>query len=169
MLTAERIIKLYNMKPLPGEGGYYAESYRAKEVINKSSLPERYGEDRCHSTAIFYLLTPDTQSYFHRLKSDEIYHFYLGDPVQMVLIHPNGTTKVLFLGRDLQAGQFVQVVVPAAIWMGSILLEGGNFALMGATVAPGFEFADMELGDRETLLEQYPQHEGFINRLTPPL
>ena len=168
MLTAERIIKLYNMKPLPGEGGYYVETYRAKEGIEKSSLPERYGEDRCHGTAIFYLLTPDTQSYFHRLKSDEIYHFYLGDPVQMVLIHPNGTTKVLFLGHDLQAGQFVQVVVPGGIWMGSVLLEGCKFALMGTTVAPGFEFADRELGDRETLLQQYPQHEGFIKRLTPP-
>lgn len=167
MLTAERIIKLYNMKPLPGEGGYYVETYRAKEGINKSSLPERYAADRSHSTAIFYLLTPDTQSCFHRLKSDEVYHFYLGDPVQMVLIHPNGTTKVLFLGHDLRAGQFVQAVVPAGIWQGSYLLEGGQFALMGTTVAPGFDFSDRELGDRETLLEQFPQHEDTIKKLTP--
>jgi len=168
MLTAERIIKLYNMKPLPDEGGYYVETYRSQEGIEKACLPERFGEDRCHSTAIFYLLTPDTKSFFHRLKSDEIYHFYLGDPVQMVLIHPNGTTKVLFLGQDLQAGQFVQAVVPAGIWMGSMLLEGGKFALMGTTVAPGFEFSDREMGEREMLLDQYPQHEGFIKMLTPP-
>lgn len=168
MLTAERIIKLYNMKPLPEEGGYYVETYRSKEGIDKTCLPERYGGDRSYSTAIFYLLTPDTQSYFHRLKSDEVYHFYLGDPVQMVLIHPNGTTRVLFLGHDLQAGQFVQAVVPAGIWMGSMLLEGGKFALMGTTVAPGFDFSDTEIGDRAMLLDQYPQHEGFIKRLTPP-
>ncbi len=167
MLTSERIIKLYNMKLLPGEGGYYVETYRSKEEMDKSSLPERYTGDRSHSTAIFYLLTPDTKSYFHRLKSDEIYHFYLGDPVQMVMIHPNGTTKALFLGNDLQAGQFVQVVVPEGIWQGSYLLEGGEFALMGVTVAPGFEFSDRELGDRETLVQQFPQHEGFIERLTP--
>lgn len=167
MLTAERIIKLYNMKPLPGEGGYYVETYRAKEGIDNSALPERYEADRAHSTAIFYLLTPDTQSYLHRLKSDEIYHFYLGDPVQMVLIHPSGTTRVIFLGHDLRAGQFVQAVVPAGIWQGCYLLEGGEFALMGATVAPGFEFADRELGDREALLEQFPQHEDFVKRLTP--
>lgn len=167
MLTAERIIKLYNMKPLPGEGGYYVETYRAREEIEKSSLPERFTADRAHSTAIFYLLTPDTQSYLHRLRSDEIYHFYLGDPVQMVLIHPSGTTKVLFLGHDLRAGQFVQAVVPAGIWHGSYLLEGGKFALMGATVAPGFDFADRELGEREALLEQFPQHVDFIKRLTP--
>lgn len=167
MLTAERIIKLYNMKPLPGEGGYYVETYRAAESIEKSSLPERYGLDKSHSTAIFYLLTPDTQSGIHRLKSDEVYHFYLGDPVQVVLIHPSGTTKVLFLGHDIQAGQFVQAVVPAGIWQGAYLLEGGEFALMGTTVAPGFDFSDIEFGVRNELLDQYPQHKDFIRRLTP--
>ena len=166
MLTAERIIKLYNMKPLPGEGGYYVESYRSPERIEKSSLPERYSSDRSHSTAIFYLLTPDTKSRIHRLKSDEIYHFYLGDPVQLALIHPNGTIKVLFLGHDLRAGQFVQAVVPAGIWQGAYLLEGGQFALMGATVAPGFDFSDSELGASHELIEQYPQHKDIITRLT---
>jgi uncharacterized protein len=166
MLTAERIIKLYNMKPHPSEGGYYVESYRSGELISKSSLPDRYDSDKSHSTAIFYLLTPDTQSVLHRLKSDEIYHFYLGDPVQMVLIHPNGSTKVLFLGHDIQAGQFVQAFVPAGMWQGAYLLEGGEFALMGTTVAPGFDFSDIEVGVRSELLEQYPQHKDFIMRLT---
>jgi hypothetical protein len=166
MLTAERIIKLYNMKPLPGEGGYYTETYRSAENIERSSLPERYGSDRSHSTAIFYLLTPDTRSRLHRLKSDEVYHFYLGDPVKLVLIHPSGTIKVLFLGQDIRAGQFVQAVVPAGVWQGSLLLEGGEFALMGTTVAPGFDFSDSEIGVREELLEQYPQHSDIIIELT---
>lgn len=166
MLTAERIIKLYNMKPLPGEGGYYVETYRSAENIERTSLPERYDSDKSQSTAIFYLLTPDTRSRIHRLKSDEIYHFYMGDPVELVLIHPSGTIKVLFLGHDIRAGQFVQAVVPAGIWQGAYLLEGGQFALMGATVAPGFDFPDRELGARKELLELYPQHNDIITRLT---
>lgn len=166
MITAERIIKLYNMKPHPEEGGYYVETYRAKEGIKKDSLPERYTGDRDHSTAILYLLTPDTKSYLHRLKSDEIWHFYLGDPVQMILIHPDGTIKVLFLGQDLKAGQFVQAVVPAGFWFGCYLLEGGEFALMGATVAPGFEFSDFELGDRKELIEWFPRYKDYIEKLT---
>ena len=166
MLTAERIIKLYNMKPLPGEGGYYVETYRSAENIERTSLPERYDSDKSQSTAIFYLLTPDTRSRIHRLKSDEIYHFYMGDPVELVLIHPSGTIKVLFLGHDIRVGQFVQAVVPAGIWQGAYLLEGGQFALMGATVAPGFDFPDRELGTRKELLERYPQHNDIITSLT---
>jgi hypothetical protein len=166
MLTAERIIKLYNMKPLPGEGGYYVETYRSAENIERTSLPERYDSDKSHSTAIFYLLTPGTRSRMHRLKSDEVYHFYMGDPVKLVLIHPSGTIKVLFLGHDIRAGQFVQAVVPAGIWQGAHLLEGGQFALMGATVAPGFDFSDRELGTRKELLELYPQHNDIITSLT---
>lgn len=167
MITAERIIKLYNMKLLPGEGGYYSETYRSNELVDKAALHERYGTDKAHSTAIFYLLTPETQSNIHRLKSDEIYHFYLGDPVQMVQLFPDGTTKVLFLGQDLQVGQFVQVVVPAGVWQGSFLLEGGNFALMGTTVAPGFDFSDHEFPERQALLDQYPGQREMILRLTP--
>ncbi len=167
MITAERIIKLYNMKLLPGEGGYYSETYRSNELVDKAALHERYGTDKAQSTAIFYLLTPETQSNIHRLKSDEIYHFYLGDPVQMVQLFPDGTTKVLFLGQDLQVGQFVQVVVPAGVWQGSFLLEGGNFALMGTTVAPGFDFSDHEFPERRALLDQYPSQREMILRLTP--
>lgn len=166
MLTAERIIKLYNMKPLPGEGGYYVETYRSEEMIERTSLPDRYDLDKPYGTAIFYLLTPDTCSRMHRLKSDEVYHFYMGDPVELVLIHPSGTIKVLFLGHDIRAGQFVQAVVPAGIWQGAFLLEGGQFALMGATVSPGFDFSDREMGTGKELLEQYPQHSEIITRLT---
>jgi len=168
VITAESIIKLYDMKLLPGEGGYYTETYRSSEVLDASSLPARYGSDKAHSTAIFYLLTPDTQSRMHRVLTDEIFHFYLGDPVQMVQLFPDGTSKVLFLGHDLQAGQVVQTIVPAWVWQGAYLLEGGNFALMGTTVAPGFDFSDHEIGDRQTLLDLYPKHRDMITSLTPP-
>lgn len=167
MITAERIIQLFDMKLLPGEGGYYSETYRSRDRISKDSLPSQYDEDKSLGTAIYYLLTPDTQSYLHRLKSDEVYHFYLGDPVMMLQLRPEGTTKMLFLGQDIRAGQFVQTVVPAGVWQGSFLLEGGSFALMGTTVAPGFDFSDHELGSYEELAGQYPGHEDIIRRLTP--
>lgn len=166
MTTAENLIKRYNMKLLPGEGGYYAETYRSNDTIQGSALPERYGQDKSCSTAILYLLTPGQVSNIHRINTDEIYHFYLGDPVQMVQLFPDGRSKVLFLGQDLQAGQFVQVVVPAGVWQGSFLLEGGSFALMGTTVAPGFDFSDHEIAQRETLLDLYPSHKETILRLT---
>lgn len=166
MTDAERIIKLYNMKPLPCEGGYFVETYRAKESVGNDALPERYEEGKSLSTAILYLVTPDTKSHFHRLKSDEVYHFYLGDPVELVLIHPNGSTKVLYLGHNLRAGQFVQAVVPAGMWQGLSLLEGGEYALMGTTVAPGFDFTDFELGEREELLRKFPLHKNYIEKLT---
>ncbi len=167
MTDAERIIKLYNMKPHPGEGGYYVETYRSKDMVDKGAFPGgRYDEDKSISTAIFYLLTSDTKSFFHRLKSDEIYHFYMGDPVELVLIHPNGSTKVLYLGHDLRAGQFVQAVVPAGMWQGASLLDGGEYALMGTTVAPGFDFSDFELGERDDLLSTFPLHKNYIEKLT---
>ena len=167
MITAERIIKHYNMKLLPGEGGYYKETYRAGEMVQSSALPERYGKDKSHSTSILYLLTPDQVSHFHRINTDEVYHFYLGDPVQMFQLYPDGTCKVIFLGQELEAGQFVQTVVPKGVWQGSLLLEGGSFALMGTTVAPGFDFSDHEFPDRQTLLDLYPDHRDTIIRLTP--
>lgn len=167
MLTAQKIIKLYGLKPLPGEGGYYKETYRAQETTPSTALPERYDQDKAHSTSILYMLTPEQVSKFHRINSDEVYHFYLGDPVQMFQLYPDGRCKVIFLGPEIEAGQFVQAVVPAGVWQGSFLLEGGSFALMGTTVAPGFDFSDHELGERQTLLDLYPDHRDTILKLTP--
>ncbi|MHC4645378.1 MAG: cupin domain-containing protein, partial [Planctomycetota bacterium] len=93
MMTAEQIIELFGMKPLPQEGGYYVETYRAPEKITRTALPERYAAQRCSGTAILYLLTPETVSALHRLKSDEIFHFYLGDPVTMLQLHPDRSSE----------------------------------------------------------------------------
>ncbi|MCZ6527844.1 MAG: cupin domain-containing protein [Candidatus Dadabacteria bacterium] len=166
MLTAEKLIKMLNMKPLPKEGGYYCETHRSTHVIHGSSLPQQYESERALSTAIYYLLTPDTQSLLHRLPTDEIFHFYLGDPVLMLQLYPDGTVKTILLGQDIDAGHFVQVIVPKGVWQGSYLLEGGRFALMGTTMAPGFDFADNEIGDRETLISLYPSRQDVIRRLT---
>jgi len=166
METAEEIIKLFGMKSLPGEGGYYVESYRCDEKIASRCLPERYGGQRSLSSAILYLLTPDMFSRLHRLASDEIFHFYLGDSVTMLQLRPNGSSEIIELGGDLAKGQRVQVTVARGVWQGSCLKEGGKFALMGTTVSPGFEFADFEAGERDELLKKYPSRRELIIRLT---
>jgi len=166
MLTVEKLIKMLNMKLLPKEGGYYSETHRSAQVVAGSSLPEQYESDRSLSTAIYYMLTHDTKSLLHRLLTDEIFHFYLGEPVLMLQLFPDGTANTIILGQDLEAGHSVQVLVPKGVWQGSYLLEGGRFALMGTTMAPGFDFADNEIGDRETLINLYPSHQDLVKRLT---
>lgn len=167
MTSADEIMERLGLVPLREEGGYFAETYKSEEVIPKDSLPERYPAERAFGTAIFYLLTPDTFSALHRLASDEIFHFYLGDAVTMLQLHPDGSSKVVTLGEDIRGGQELQVVVPRGTWQGSFLNEGGEFALLGCTVAPGFEYEDYEGGSREELVERYPEAREMIVRLTP--
>ena len=166
MLSAKEIIELFGMKPLAGEGGYYVETYRCTEVLAEADLPPGYGGDRDVSSAILYLLTPDAFSRLHRLRSDEVFHFYLGDPVTMLQLHGDGSSEVITLGQDILNGQRIQVTVPAGSWQGCFLNEGGRFALMGTTVAPAFEFADLEAADSDVLLAQYPSQKDLILRLT---
>ncbi len=114
----------------------------------RAALPSRYGGARAAGTAIYYLLTPDTFSAMHRLASDEIFHFYLGDPVEMLHLHPDGTHQVLVIGPDLEAGQRPQVIVPRHTWQGARLIPGGRYALLGTTVAPAFDYTDYETAPR---------------------
>jgi predicted cupin superfamily sugar epimerase len=166
MPTADELIRRLNLQPHPKEGGYFRETYRAVDTVPASALPSRYRGDRRASTAIYYLLTPTTFSALHRLESDEIFHFYLGSPVRMLQLLPDGTGRTVILGPDLAAGQDVQVVVPRGVWQGSLLEPGGDFALLGCTVAPGFEYADYESGNRDALQSQYPLFAEMIARLT---
>ena len=168
MLTADEIIEFLSLQPLPVEGGYFRQSYRASESISANALPARYGRDKPICTAIYYLLTsdPDSFSALHRLPSDEIYHFYLGDPVEMLVLYPNGESAVVGLGPDLRAGQRVQFVVPAGVWQGSRLAAGGTFALLGTTMAPGYDEADYTGGERGALSERYPDRGDLIRELT---
>ena len=164
-LTAEKIIAFLDLHPHP-EGGYYSRTYQADEQISIRDLPERYSGSRAYSTAIYYLLTADTCSRLHRIDSDEVFHFYLGDPVRMVHLFPDGAGRCMTLGTDLLAGMRPQIIVPRGVWQGAHLADGGTFALLGCTVAPGFDFEDFELGNRETLIETYPQFSKDINALT---
>jgi predicted cupin superfamily sugar epimerase len=166
MISAEEIIQLLGMKPHLEEGGYFVELYRSGDVIPKKALPDRYGYKRSFGTAIFYLLTPDTFSALHRLESDEIFHFYLGDPATMLQLRPDGSTLVLTLGQDILSGQQLQVVVPHGTWQGTFLNEGSAFALLGCTMAPGFDWDDFEIGSRGDLIKEYPEQHELITRLT---
>jgi hypothetical protein len=167
-LTAAQLIDLLRLEPLPHEGGLFRQTYRAAETVPAAALPARYGAPRRFATAIYYLLTddPDSFSALHRLKTDEVYHFYLGDPVEMLLLQSDGGSRRVVLGQDLPAGQLVQFVVPAGAWQGSRVIPGGRYALLGTTTAPGYETEDFELGEREALLKRYSDQAELIRALT---
>ncbi len=166
MLTVETLRRILGLVPHPVEGGYFAETYRSADHIPASGLPSRYGAARAASTAIYYLLTPDTFSAMHRLTSDEIFHFYLGDPVEMLQLHPDGSHRVVLIGPDLEAGQRPPGHRPRHIWQGARLIPGGRHALLGTTVAPGFDYTDYETAQRPHLLTTHPQARNLITALT---
>jgi len=168
MLTADDIIELLDLQPLDGEGGMFAETYRAAESIPRVALPGRYMSDREFSSAIYYLLAPDTFSHIHRLKSDEIFHFYLGDPMTMLQLHPEGSSEIITLGQDIAKGERLQVIVPHGTWQGSRLIDGGQFALLGTTVSPAYDPDDFELGVRSELIRLYADRRDEIISLTRP-
>lgn len=166
MNTIEEIKRLLQLQLLPSEGGYYRETYRSLEMIPKNVLPERYPSSRAFSTAIYFLITPDNYSLIHRLKSDEVFHFYLGDPIEILQLFPDTSVKIVILGSEIFKEMQPQVIVPQNVWQGARLRPGGKFALLGTTVAPGFEFADYESGQRDKLISIYPEHRDMIISLT---
>ena len=159
-VTAEQIKALLKLDPHPIEGGSFRQTWAAS-----GSLPLPRGT-RSQGTAIYYLLEQGQFSELHRLDSDEIFHFYFGDPVEMLQLHPDGTSTTVVLGHDLLAGQQVQVLVPAGVWQGSRLIGNGNFALLGCTVVPGFDYADYRNAGCEELASRWPDQRERIRALT---
>ncbi|MFQ5695874.1 MAG: cupin domain-containing protein [Terriglobia bacterium] len=170
MLTAKQVIEHFKLGPLPVEGGYFRQTYCSEERIPRTALPERYARQKALGTAIYFLLTadPDCFSALHKLPTDEVYHFYLGDPVELLLLYPEGRSERVVLGQDILNGQQVQFVVPRGVWQGSRLKPGGNWALLGTTMAPGFDPSDYAGGERDELLRRYPGEAGMIRALTRP-
>ena len=161
------IVRELGLAPLPQEGGLYAETYRSARILPAFAAgPEQKGPRAC-ATAIYYLVTPTRFSALHRVASTEIFHFYLGDPVHMLQLHPNGSASTHVIGPDLAAGQRPQMLAPRGVWQGTRLVPGGRFALLGCTVSPGFDFADYEHGSRAELTRQYPACAEAIAALTP--
>jgi predicted cupin superfamily sugar epimerase len=170
MYTAKMLIDLLALQPLAGEGGYFRQTWVAGDTIPASGLPARYGRAKPAGTAIYYLVTDadDGFSALHRLPTDEVYHFYLGDPVEQLLLHPDGRSERVILGSDLVDRQRVQHVAPAGSWQGTRLVPGGRVALLGTTMAPGFDPMDFEPGDRAALTRTFPAEAALIAELTRP-
>jgi hypothetical protein len=163
--AAEYWIERLGLAPHP-EGGYFRETYRSADVIAAGSLPARYGGARAASTAIYFLLRAGEVSVLHRITSDEIWHFYAGGALAVSAIRPDGVRRDVVLGPDPDAGHALQATVPAGDWFGATPASGTAYSLVGCTVAPGFEFTDLELADRRSLTARYPQHAALIERLT---
>lgn len=160
-LSQDDVIKSLRLEPLPLEGGYFRRTYENQNPIDLGK-----GFKQPLGTAIYFLLTPDSFSALHFLNEDEVYHFYLGDPVQLYELTPEGILQETILGSRLDEGQQVQYPVYANRWHGSRLVVGGNWALLGTTMAPGFAWEDFKLGNRNELISSYPKHKQLITELT---
>ena len=164
MSITDQLIQKYNLEPHP-EGGWYKQTYKSNEQIPGNALPERFGANRTFSTAIYFLLEKGNFSAFHRIKSDECWHFYAGDPLVIYVIDHNEELKIISLGNDLEKGQAFQYVVPANCWFASRPAPGSEYCFVGCTVAPGFEFEDFELANAAELSAIYPEHKKIIEQL----
>ncbi len=164
-MKAEDYIKSLGLEKHP-EGGWFKEVYRSDEETAAEHLPERFSGSRHHSTSIYFLLTSDTFSAFHRIKSDELWHFYEGSAVTIYMIDSEGNYSEITLGRNIESGEVLQCVIPHGVWFGAKVNAADSFCLAGCTVAPGFHFDDFELGEREELLKLFSQHKEIIEILT---
>ncbi|MEL7169758.1 MAG: cupin domain-containing protein [Bacteroidota bacterium] len=158
--SAQTWIDTLGLLPHP-EGGFFRETYRAAHAVTSA-----HGQPRAASTAIYFLLRAGDVSHLHRITADEGWHLYAGGPLTIHTLTEDGAYEALHLGLDLDAGQCPQHVVPGGVWFGATVAESADYALVGCTVAPGFDFADFELAEREGMLEAFPQHRALIERLT---
>lgn len=165
MLTAETVMDLLELRPLPEEGGFFHRTY-VREAHDGGGRGKEVNE-RPEASAIYYLLRRDDVSALHRLPGDEMFHFYLGDPVEQLRLFPDGSTEVVTIGTDLVGGERPQVLVPGGVWQGARLLPGGRhgFALLGTTMSPGFAVADYEAGTGDALVAAYPAARDRIKAL----
>lgn len=167
MHTVGQWIRTLKLKPHP-EGGFFRETYRAADRIPRKGLLRRFPGSRSLSTAIVFLLRRGQISRLHRIKADELWHFYAGSPVLIHVLTPTGHHRLLRLGPHPGRRETPQAVVNAGCWFGAEIAGRGAFALVGCTVSPGFDFRDLELADRRDLAKRYPRHRRLIERLTPP-
>ena len=165
MYTAEQLAQLLELQPHP-EGGYFKEVYRSQGVIPQQALPEVFQGDRNFATGIYFLLTSDTFSAFHKIHQDEAWHFYLGDPLCVHMISPDGDYEAVVVGNQIQNGQKLQFAVPGGYWFAAEVVQPGAFSLVGCTVAPGFDFQDFTMPSQSEMITLFPQHQSIIKKLT---
>ena len=164
MITPQQLIQQFNLQPHP-EGGWYKETYKSTELLPVAALPQRFTGNRSFSTAIYFLLEQGNFSAFHKIKSDECWHFYAGEPLAVYIINQQGALNIIELGNDINKGHVFQYVVPANCWFASRPAAESNFCFVGCTVAPGFDFEDFDLADVDELSKLYPQHRDIIHEL----
>lgn len=169
MQTSQYWIEHLRLQPHP-EGGFFREVYRSSDTIAADGLPARFGGRRSVATSIIYLLQRDQRSVFHRIKSDETWHFYAGAPLELFQLDERCVDEVqrIIIGRHVHAGEQIQWTVPAEVWFGGRPLSQGteDYSLLGCTVSPGFDFADFEMADRTSLMKLFPKHSELIRSLT---
>lgn len=166
-MNANDVIRILDLKPLPGEGGFFRETYRSHLKLPNLESGGKSLENRSASTAIFFMVTPQTFSVLHRLPQDEIFHAYSGATSEMLIIDSSGSHKLVKLGSNIENGEMPQIVVPSGSWQGLKLATGETgYALIGTTVAPGFEFQDMEIKTRKELLQMFPHIANLIESYT---
>jgi len=163
--TAAEWVEHLELQPHP-EGGYFKEVYRSAETIPMAGLPDRFAGPRNYATSIYFLLESHQFSTLHRIQSDEAWHFYAGSAITVHEIHSSGAARQLVIGPDVDNGESFQGVVPAGVWFGAQVLAPNSFALVGCTVAPGFDFVDFEMATQSNLLKEFPEHSELIKQLT---
>lgn len=164
-IKIDQLVNKLNLLPHP-EGGFYKEVYRSNNLISKELLSNQFSGDRSYCTSIYFLLTSDNFSAFHRIKQDEIWNFYSGSPLYVHVINKQGEYTCHEIGMDPENNLFPQLVVPAGAWFASSVKNKNDFSFVGCTVAPGFDFEDFELANRDDLINQFPAHKTIITQLT---
>lgn len=165
---AQKLIQHFKMEKIPAEGPWFTVTYRSEDVLDAKSLPVRYKGSRVAGTAIYAVQTKEDFSALHKLATDELWHFYGGDPLEMLLLYPDGHGEVVIIGPNAFEGQHPQFVVPCDVWQGSMPIGTGSesYSFFGNTLAPGFEFDDFAMGYRDELQATHPQFSDHIARLT---
>lgn len=164
-MSTKEIIKFFNLQEHP-EGGYFKEVYRSNEIIQEENLPEYFNGNRNYCTSIYFLLTFDKFSAFHKINQDEIWHFYKGSSLKLHLISPKGAYSFVTIGNDFMKGEVFQFTVPAHYYFAAEVVKKDSFSFVGCTVSPGFDFKDFVLPSSKELSTKFPKHSQIIKQLT---
>ena len=164
-MKIKELISKLNLEPHP-EGGFFKETYRSNGIIKSDSLDPEYSGERNYSTSIYFLLTSDKFSSFHKINQDEIWHFYLGSPIELHTLSESGIHEKHIIGNDLMNGETPQLVVPGNHWFAAKVINPDSYSLVGCTVSPGFDFQDFTLAERGKMIQQFPEYEELITSFT---
>ncbi|WP_237274773.1 cupin domain-containing protein [Tenacibaculum ovolyticum] len=164
-MTVQAIINKFDLIEHP-EGGFYKETYRSEGIIENKNLTPNFEGNRNYSTSIYFLLTSDKFSAFHKINQDEVWHFYNGSTLKLHMISPNGDYSFVLIGNDIENNEIPQFVVPATYWFAAEIIKENSYAFTGCTVTPGFDFKDFVLPKRKELIALFPQHTAIITKLT---